>query len=72
MSDPSSKIQVITAAGGAANRTGGLYAISIVWVIVAAVFVTTRMFTRFYIVRSPGADDATVVLALVSRSTFSP
>ena len=42
-----------------------LYAISIAFVVVSTIIVALRLYTRFLVIRSPGADDATIAVAQV-------
>jgi hypothetical protein len=42
-----------------------IYGISIAFVCVSSIIVALRLYTRYLIVRSPGADDATIAVAQV-------
>lgn len=42
-----------------------LYAISIAFVSVSTIVVALRLYTRYVVVGSPGADDATIAVAQV-------
>ncbi len=42
-----------------------IYGISIGFVCVSSIIVALRLYTRYLIVRSPGADDATIAVAQV-------
>ena len=42
-----------------------LYGMSIAFVLMSSIIVSLRLYTRYIIVKAPGADDATIAVAQV-------
>ena len=53
------------------NYSGEAVVVSIIFVLLAAIFVGARFFVRFGILQAAGADDWIILASLVSGSAFS-
>lgn len=62
--------QLLPPPDGNQNRTGQILGACLGFLVMSCVFVTLRLYTRLFLIKSARWDDWTIVLALVLSSLF--